>query len=218
MEYIIWDMVSKEARPSRTEKLQRLFELAAGQAGHFTAAQAREVGYSARSLVHHVNAGHVERVSRGFYRLVGVPVGPHEDVVAAWLRLAPRRAVVSHDTALALHDLAPSRSHEIHLTLPRKSRPRAPRTASAVALHTTSVPLRRDEVTNRFGVQLTSPARTLADIADIGADPSVVIEATGRAVATGLVSPDELRAALKHRSARVRQLIEGALEAVRVRA
>jgi predicted transcriptional regulator of viral defense system len=211
-------MTSAEARPSRTEKLQRLFELAAGQAGHFTAAQARELGYSARSLVYHVGAGHVERVSRGFYRLAGVPAGPHEDIVAAWLRLVPRRAVVSHDTALALYDLAPSRSHEIHLTLPRRWRPRAPQSASAVALHTTTVPLRRDEVTNRFGVQITSPARTIADVADIGADPSVVIEATGRAVATGLVSPKELRAAVKRRSARVRQLVARALQEVSLRA
>jgi predicted transcriptional regulator of viral defense system len=204
-------MTATEARLSRTEKLQGLFELAAGQAGHFTAAQARDLGYSARSLVHHVAAGHVERVSRGFYRLVGVPAGPHEDIVAAWLRLAPRRAVVSHDTALALYDLAPSRSQEIHLTLPRRCRPRAPQSTSAVALHTTTVPLRRDEVTNRFGVQLTSPARTIADVADIGADPSIVIEATVRATSTGLVSPKELRAAVKRRSARVRQLVARAL-------
>ena len=210
-------MVATEARPSRTEKLQRLFELAAGQAGHFTAAQARELDYSARSLVHHVAAGHVERVSRGFYRLVGVPAGPHEDIVAAWLRLAPRRAVVSHDTALALYDLAPSRSQEIHLTLPRKYRPRSSPSTS-VALHTTIVPLRRNEVTIRFGVQLTSPARTIADAAEIGADPSIVIEATVRAVSTGLVSPKELRAATKRRSARVRQLVARALQEVDLRA
>jgi predicted transcriptional regulator of viral defense system len=211
-------MMSTAARPSRTEKLQRLFELAAGQAGHFTSAQARELGYSARSLVHHVGAGHVERVSRGFFRLVGVPAGPHEDIVAAWLRLVPRRAVVSHDTALALYDLAPSRSHAIHLTLPRRCRPRAPQSASAVALHTTTVPLRRNEVTNRFGVQVTSPARTIADVADIGVDPSVVIEATWRAVITGLVSPKELRAAVRRRSVRVRQLVARALQEVGLRA
>jgi predicted transcriptional regulator of viral defense system len=211
MVYISWDMAT------RTEKLQRLFELAAGQAGHFTAAQARELGYSARSLVHHVSAGHVERVSRGFYRLVGVPVGPHEDIVAAWLRLAPRGAVVSHETALALYDLAPSRSREIHLTLPRESRPRNQRDTSPVALHTTTVPLQRHEVTSRFGVRLTSPARTLADVADIGGDPSVVVEATARAVATGLVSPKEFRSALRRRSARVRQIGERALEAARRR-
>jgi predicted transcriptional regulator of viral defense system len=203
---------------SRTDKLQRLFELAAGQAGYFTAVQARELGYSARSLVHHVSAGHVERVSRGFYRLVGVPASSHEDVVAAWLRFASRGGVVSHDTALALYELAPSRSHEIHLTLSRENRPRTPRVAGAVSLHTTTVPLRREEVTSRFGVQVTSPARTIADVADIGTDPSVVDEATSRALATGLVSPNELRAAVRRRSARVRQLVERAIPEAGARA
>jgi predicted transcriptional regulator of viral defense system len=211
-------MTGTRDTPSRTEKLQRLFELAAGQSGHFTAAQARELGYSARSLVHHVAAGHVERISRGFYRLVGVPASPHEDIVAAWLKLAPRHAVVSHESALALYDLAPSRSHEIHLTLPRAFRPRTTRPASAVALHTTTLPLGRDEVTNRFGVQITSPARTIADIAEVGVDPSVVLEATARALATGLLSPDELRAAVTRASARVRQLVARAIEEAGVRA
>src|SRR5438105_3809922 len=130
-------MVAANQSLSRTDKLQRLFELAASQAGHFTAVQARELGYSARSLVHHVAAGHIERVSRGFYRLVGVPASSHEDIVAAWLKFAPRQAVVSHDTALALYELAPSRAHEIHLTLPRERRPRAPQATTSVRLHTT---------------------------------------------------------------------------------
>ena len=205
-------MTGTHPTSSRTEKLQQLFGLAAGQAGYFTVAQARELGYTARSLVHHVCAGHVERISRGFYRLAGVPGGPHEDVIAAWLKFVPRRAVVSHDTALVLYDLATSRSHDIHLTLPRECRPRGRRATSSVALHTTTVPLRRDEVTNRFGVQITSPARTIADIAEIGADPSIVIEATGRAITTGLVSPDELRTSVKGRSDRVRQLVARAIQ------
>ena len=205
-------MATTKRYPSRTHKLQRLFELAASQAGYFTAAQARELGYSARSLVHHVSARHVERVGRGFYRLGGVPPSSHEDIVAAWVRFAPRRGVVSHDTALALYELAPSRSHEIHLTLPRERRPRTPHATTAVRLHTTTVPLRREEVASRFGVQVTAPARTIADVADLGTDPSVVTEATSRAVATGLVSPTELRTAVRRRSARVRELVERAIE------
>lgn len=210
--------MTTESTPSRTAKLQQLFDLAATQAGYFTAAQARGLGYSPRSLVHHADAGHFERVSRGFYRLHGVPGGPHEDIVAAWLKFVPRRAVVSHDTALALYDLAPSRSQAIHLTLPRERRPRAPQTAVAVKLHTTTVPLRRDEQTRRFGVQLTSPARTLVDVAAIGADPSVVVEAVDRALSTGLVSVKELQAAVKGRSGRVRDLIERAIREAGVRA
>lgn len=203
---------------SRTGKLQRLFELASGQAGYFTAVQARGLGYSARSLVHHVAAGHFERVGRAFYRLVGVPVGPNEDIVAAWLRFAPRRGVVSHDTAMVLYELAPSRSHEIHLTLPRERRPRNAQATAAIKLHTTTEPLHQDEVANRFGVQVTSPARTIADVADIGTDPSVVVEATARALATSLVSANELHTAVKRRSARVRHLVERAIEEAGARA
>lgn len=211
-------MVSPGSRSSRADKLPRLFELAAGQAGHFTAAQARELGYSARSLLHHVEVGHFERVSRGFYRLVGVPAGQHDDVVAAWLRFAPHRAVVSHDTALALYDLALSRSYAIHLTLPREHRPRNSPPATGVALHTTTAPLRREEVATRFGVKITSPARTIADVAEIGVDPSVVIEAAARALATGLVTSGELRAAVEPRSARVRRLVERAIHEAGARA
>ncbi len=205
-------MTRSETPRSRTNKLQQLFALAATQAGYFTAPQARELGYSPRALVHHVASGNVERVSRGFYRLAGVPANPYEDVVAAWLKFSPRRAVVSHETALAMYDLAPSRSHEIHLTVPRFRRPRTASSASVVKLHTIVRPLRRDEVVNRFGVQLTSPARTIADLAEIGTDPSVVVEATGRALATGLVAPQEVRAAVKGRSARVRQLVERSID------
>jgi predicted transcriptional regulator of viral defense system len=205
-------MTGTAPRSSRADKLPRLFELAAAQGGHFTAAQARELGYSARSLLHHVAAGHFERVSRGFYRLVGVPAGPHDDVVAAWVRFAPHRAVVSHDTALALYDLAPSRSHAIHLTLPREHRPRNSPRAAGVELHTTTVPLRREEVATRFGVEITSPARTITDVADIGVDPSVVVEATARALAAGLLTSGELRAAMEPCSARVRRLLERGIQ------
>lgn len=205
-------MLPPQTPYSRTRKLQQLYELAGTQAGYFTAVQARALGYSPRSLVHHVAAGHFERVSRGYYRLAGFPAGPHEDVVAAWLKLAHRHAVVSHDTALVLHDLAPSRAREIHLTLPRQHRPRTPQAAKGLTLHTTTVPLRRDEITTRFGVQLTSPTRTIVDVADIGADPSVVMDAIARAIDTGLGSPNELRAAAEGRSIRVRRLIDRAVK------
>jgi len=211
-------MSVRRGTPSRTDKLQRLFGLASSQAGYFTAVQAHGLGYGPRSLVHHVSAGHFKRVGRGFYRLVGVAADSHEDIVAAWLRFAPRSAVVSHDTALALYELASSRSHAIHLTLPRERRPRTPQAAVTIKLHTTTMPLRRDEMANCFGVQVTSPARTIADVADIGTDPSVIVEATARALATGLVSSNELHTAVKRRSARVRQLLERAIEEARGRA
>jgi hypothetical protein len=92
------------------------------------------------------------------------------------------------------------------------------RLPAAASAEDRAVVVRRDEVASRFGVQITSPARTIADVADIGADPSLVIDATARALASGLVSPSELRAATKDRSARVHQLVEKALHEAGARA
>jgi len=67
-------------------------------------------------------------------------------------------------------------------------------------------------------VQITSPARTIADVADIGTDPSVIVEATARALNTGLISQNELHTAVKRRSMRVQQLVRRAIEEAGVRA
>ncbi len=197
---------------ARAEKRQRLFEFAASQAGYFTAAQAHAIGYSTRAIGHHVRAGHFERVSRGFYRLPEFPALPHEDVVAAWIAAGPERAVVSHDTALALYELAPSRVREIHVTVPFAHRPRHRPGLKSVRIHTTKEPLRSDEVGQRSGVRVTSPARTIADVAEVGADPSVVVEAVVRALITGLVTTSELVRSVADRSERVRRLIERAIK------
>lgn len=198
--------------PGRAKRRQQLFEIASAQSGYFTAAQARTLGYDTSTTTHHARTGRFERVSRGFYRLAEFPSLPHEDVIAAWVKAGPERAVVSHDTALSLYELAPSRSREIHLTVPWSERPRHHPSLAAVRIHTTKEPLRRDEVVQRFGVRITSPARTIADLAEVGGDPSVVIEAAARARETGLVNIDELRRAAADRSERVRKLIERAIE------
>ncbi len=198
--------------PTRAQRRQQLFEIASAQGGYFTAAQARALGYDTSTITHHARTGRFERVSRGFYRLTEFPALPHEDVIAAWVKAGPELAVVSHDTALALYELAPSRSREIHLTVPWRQRPRHRPSLPAVRIHTTKESLRRDEVVQRFGVRITSPARTIVDIGEVGADPSVVIQAAARARDTGVVNVDELRNAAADRSERVRQLIDRAIE------
>jgi predicted transcriptional regulator of viral defense system len=47
----------------------------------------------------------------------------HEDVIAAWVKAGRERAVVSHETALALYDLSPVRPRKLHLTVARAYRP-----------------------------------------------------------------------------------------------
>ncbi len=202
--------------PTRFERRRQLFELAASQAGYFTAAQARALGYDRRTLWHHVKAKHFERESRGFYRLVEFPAQSHEDIIAAWVKAGPSRAVVSHETALALYDLSPIRPRKIHLTVARAHRPskRQPR-RPAVQIHTTTRPFGPGDVVQRFGVRITAPSRTILDAAQAGTDPSAIIEAAGRSIEDRLVTANELRRAAAHRPNRVRKLIARAIDEAR---
>jgi predicted transcriptional regulator of viral defense system len=193
---------------TQLERRQRLFELVAMQGGYFTAAQAREIGYDSRTVWHHVKTGRLERASRGFYRLAGFPAHSHEDVIAAWVKAGPGRAVVSHETALALYDLAPIRQRGIHLTVQREHRPyKGQARLPGIQVHTTSRPFDAGEVVQRFGVKVTSPARSIADAAEAGTDPSAIREVIGRALQQGLLTERDLREAVQGRPKRVRDLV-----------
>jgi len=199
--------------PTQLERRQRLFELAATQGGYFTAAQAREIGYDSRTLWHHAKTGQLERVSRGFYRLAEYPSESHEDVIAAWVKAGPNRAAVSHETALALYDLAPIRQRNIHITVQREHRPyKGQARLPGVQVHTITQPFQPGEVVQRFGVRVTSPARSIADAAEAGTDPSAINEVIGSALRHGLLTEEEIRNAVNDRPKRVRDLVERAIK------
>jgi len=199
--------------PSQLERRKRLFELASIQGGYFTAAQARKIGYDSRTLWYHTKSGTLERISRGFYRLAEFPTQSHEDVIAAWVKAGPERAVISHETALALYDLGPIRQRGIHITVPRKYRPyKGQVNLPGVRIHTTTLGFRPGDVIQRFSVRVTSPARTITDAAQTGTDPSTIIYAVAAALEQGLLSMDELRRAAESRPRRVRDLLERAIE------
>jgi predicted transcriptional regulator of viral defense system len=198
--------------PTQLDRRQRLFELAATQGGYFTAAQAREIGYDSRTLWHHAKTGQLERMSRGFYRLAEFPSEPHEDVIAAWVKAGRDRATVSHETALALYDLAPIRQRSIHITVNREHRPyKGQARLPGVQVHTVTRPFHPGEVVQRFGVKVTSPARSIADAAEVGTDPSSIHEAIGSALRQGLLTAEELHKAAHDRPKRVRDLVEQAI-------
>ena len=59
---------------------------------------------------------------RGLYRLRHFRISSPEHVVAAWLPLRDAGAVVSHESALELHDLSDLIPVAVHLSLPRAKR------------------------------------------------------------------------------------------------
>ena len=190
----------------------RLFEVAAGQAGYFTAEQARASGYSWALLSHHVKSGRFIRVRRGLYRFREFPSSMREEVIAAWLAVGKDIAVVSHESALDLLDLSDVIPNYVHLTVPRTKRhhPSIP----GVKLHTTTRPLRPEDRTYGEIVQLTSATRSILDAADYGTAPEQIEMAIIQAVNRGLTIPQRLREDAQRRNRRVAELVEQSLRQV----
>jgi predicted transcriptional regulator of viral defense system len=185
-----------------------LFAVASSQAGCFTAVQAAEHGFSTGLLSHHVRSGRFVRISRGLYRFRDYPAQPGDEIVAAWLRQAPD-AVVSHESALEVLDLGDVIADQVHLTVPRSRRRLVPQ--DGVVIHTTTHPLGPTDTVSRRGTRVTSPARTIADVAASGVAPDQVTAAVHAALARGMTTPALLREATRVRGRRVRRLVEAAL-------
>ncbi len=176
---------SDSIRPS----WDRLFEIAAGQAGYFTTKQAQEAGYSTHLLRKHTHAGRVARSRRGIYRLVHFPASDHEELVTAWL-WSEQAGIISHQTALSLHRLSDVLPAQVHLTLPDAWRRRRLRVPAGVVLHYADV---LPEDRSWFGsAPITSPRRTLNDCARDALSPEMLRQASLQALRRGLVSKADL--------------------------
>jgi predicted transcriptional regulator of viral defense system len=186
----------------------KLFGIASEQAGYFTTAQAHDAGFSSPLIRHHVRTGRFTHVARGLYRLRDYPSTPREEVLAAWLRLAPK-AVVSHESALDILGLSDVIPDAIHMTVPRTFRKVT--SLPGVTVHTTIRPVRRSDIVNRDGVRLTNAARTIADVAEAGMAPDQVERAVRSAIERGFATRRQLRTAASSRGRRVQGLVDSAI-------
>lgn len=184
----------------------QLYQAAETQAGYFTAAQASAAGFSHALLAYHVQAGLFERICPGVYRLKRFPASPHEDLFIAWLRTG-RRAVISHDSALALYDLSDLLPNEIHLTVTRTASRRHP----GLRLHTNR--LEPGDIAHYIGLPVTTVPRTIADVAASGLGEELVWQAIREALRRGLTTAVQLRARASRYGGRVVRLVEQVLAA-----
>lgn len=201
---------SAPTSPAKGPDRVRLFEMATGQGGYFTAQQARQCGFSWALLSHHVTTGSFSRVRHGLYRFRDYPSPPREEVLAAWLAVGKDVAVVSHESALDLLDLSDMIPDAVHLTVPRCRR-RLP-SMWGVKIHTTMRPIQPGERWVRDGMVITSASRSILDAAEKAADPEQIELAVVQAVERGLTAPQQLRREAGERSRRVARLVANALE------
>jgi predicted transcriptional regulator of viral defense system len=171
-----------------------LFAVAAGQGGYFTAKQAREAGYGYPHLDYHVSCGNFIRVGHGLYRLPEVAPAEQDDLIrlALWSRdrQDEPQAVVSHESALVVHELSELLPAAVWLTVPPGFRKKAPR--GCVLRRAALAP---GDVEERPGFRVTTPLRTLLDVARGGLSQEQLDKAAAGALARGLVRRSRLAAA-----------------------
>ncbi|CAJ1508119.1 type IV toxin-antitoxin system AbiEi family antitoxin domain-containing protein [[Mycobacterium] holstebronense] len=188
----------------RRDLRRRLLSLAAGQAGYFTAAQAKGVGYSYQAQAYHVSAGNWLRIERGLFRLAEWIPDVHDDLVR-WSLWSRGQGVVSHETALAVHDIGEFEAALVNLTVPAGFTTRD----NAVDLHYAELDV--DDVQEGPGFRVTTPARSLIDIAATAPDEDQLGRAVADARQRGLVSVRALRARAESIDPRAALYLERAL-------
>jgi predicted transcriptional regulator of viral defense system len=199
----------------RKDALDALLEIASEQGGYVTTAQAGRLGLVRDDLIRLVTSGDLTRTRRGVYRMRHAPQ-QHEDEIAAWLALErgslpwerknDPQAVISHESAAAMHGLGTIIPMRPTLTL----RPDSRRYPSAGDIVVHRAPLRTDDWSwhdnGALKLPVTTPARTIIDLLLDKQEPSYLTRATREALSTQLLTPDELMDSARHRKSRTASL------------
>jgi hypothetical protein len=183
----------------------RLGDLADAQHGYFTRAQAVREGVDDMSLRRAVRSGAIERLDHGVYRLAGAGQDPYQRLRVAWLRLTPELSPrertarphlwVSHRSAAALLDLG-----VVAADVPEFTSDRRLQTRAEVRIWVRPAGLERGEWMVQQGFPVTTPTRTIADLASDRLDGGHLGRFAFDALARNLVTIGQVESALAGRA------------------
>lgn len=159
----------------RDDRLLELADLASGQWGLFTSAQAKTLGLTPQQVARLANSEVIERLRQGVYRLAGVPEDRRTSLRAAWLALDPGRTagerygnpepgVVSHRSAAWLHDLGDLEADDLEFSVPTRRQSRHRETRFHIR------PLLAEDWELVDGLPATTVVATVRDLAAAGID------------------------------------------------
>ncbi len=165
---------------------QRAWEIAVGQHGYITTAQAEEEGIPAIELVKLAARGRLHHVARGIYRFDELPPSKFDQYYEAVLRVGDGAFLVG-DAVLALHDLALVNPRKIRVGVRLRRRRALPDWLKTVRISADV------EVIEVEGIPTTTVAQAFRD-ARAYVMTERLIEALPEAVREGLVDEREARA------------------------
>lgn len=153
-------------RADRPRPLERwLGAVATRHYGYLTAHQLEALGLGRGAVQHRVRTGRLVRVHHNVYSL-GPPRREPTALAAAAVLAGGPGAALSHGSAAALWGLRKRWPHPPEITVATDRRP------GGLRVHTSTTLSKRDVRTHR-GIRVTSPARTLLDIAPRLSEPEL---------------------------------------------
>lgn len=163
---------------------RRMADIASGQWGMITTAQARVHGVARANLAYRVRTGSLELTDHyGVYRLAAVPTSPLDDLRAAWLstnpevlatdRAAARRpdAVVASAAAAKVHHIGDAYPAPYRMIVPGR------RQSTRGVIAYSWRPLDSCDVEVVDGLPVTTRERTIIDLLRDEGDVSIVADA-----------------------------------------
>lgn len=144
-------------------------DVAVDNGGYITPALVAPHGVPAVELRKMVSRGILQAVARGVYRVPSLPVDRFDALIVARL-WAAGRGVISHDSALLVHELCDINPTKVHLTIPEHYRI-SRSGGEAYVLHWAD--LADADVTQIDALTLTTVRRTLHDA--VGSVPTYLV-------------------------------------------
>ena len=136
-----------------------LARLAAPQHGVVTRTQLLNAGFNVNAIEYRLRIGRLHRLYAGVYAVGHRPPSPHARAMAAVLACGAG-AVLSHQSAAVLWEIVPRRQGSIDVTA------RSYHRYGTIRSHR-STTLTRADITRHYGIPITTPARTLHDLARV---------------------------------------------------
>ena len=167
---------------------EQAFDIAVDQYGFITFEDLRGIGADPTRLRRWNQAGKIERVGHGIYRFPQIPTTALDPYMLATLWPASR-GVLSHETALELHELCDVNPEKIHITVPPSYRPRRQGGVRYVIHH---ADLSEPEKTWHEGIAVVAPQRAVLEAIDDGVPAQLVRQALENAERRGLIPEPEL--------------------------
>ena len=146
-----------------------LMDVAVDNGGYLTPALMAPYGVPAIELRKMVSRGTLQSAAHGVYRVPSLPIDRYDEFILATL-WAAGRGVISHDSALFVHELCDINPTKVHLTIPTTYRISRAGGERYVIHHADLTP---SEISKIDAVTLTTIRRTLVDV--VGEAPAYLV-------------------------------------------